>query len=70
MIEKTHRICPPEEPFEELSRGEAGDREKENQETGIPVCEFIPCREPEIKNVQPTEEQYPVEELNSIPWRS
>src|SRR5699024_4396301 len=23
----------------------------------------IPCREPEIKNVQPTEEQYPVEEL-------
>ena len=63
VIEQTHRICPPEEPFEELSRGEAGDREKENQETGIPVCEFIPCREPEIKNVQPTEEQYPVEEL-------
>ena len=63
VIEKTLRICPLEEPFEELSRGEAGDREKENQETGIPVCEFIPCREPEIKNVQPTEEQYPVEEL-------
>ena len=63
VIEETHRICPPEEPFEELSRGEAGDREKENQETGIPVCEFIPCREPEIKNVQPAEEQYPVEEL-------
>ena len=63
VIEETHRICPPEEPFEELSRGGAGDREKENQETGIPVCEFIPCREPEIKNVQPTEEQYPVEEL-------
>lgn len=63
VIEETHRICPPEETFEELSRGEAGDREKENQETGIPVCEFIPCREPEIKNVQPAEEQYPVEEL-------
>ena len=63
VIEETHRICPLEEPFEELSRGEAGDREKENQETGIPVCEFIPCREPEIKNVQPAEEQYPVEEL-------
>ena len=63
VIEETHRICPPEEPFEELSRGGAGDREKENQETGIPVCEFVPCREPEIKNVQPAEEQYPVEEL-------
>lgn len=63
VIEKTLRICPPEESFEELSRGEAGDREKENQETGIPVCEFIPCREPEIKNVQPAEKQYPVEEL-------
>ena len=63
VIEETHRICPPEEPFEELSRGGAGDREKANQETGIPVCEFVPCREPEIKNVQPAEEQYPVEEL-------
>ena len=63
VIEETHRICPLEEPFEELSRGEAGDREKEKKETGIPVCEFVPCREPEIKNVQPAEEQYPVEEL-------
>ena len=63
VIEETHRICPLEEPFEELSRGEAGDREKEKKATGIPVCEFVPCREPEIKNVQPAEEQYPVEEL-------
>lgn len=63
VIEKTHQICPPEEVFEELSRREAGDSEKEKMETGIPVCEFVPCREPEIKNVQPAEEEYSVEEL-------
>ena len=63
VIEKTHRICPPEERFEELSGGETGDREKEKKETGVPVYEFVPCREQKIKSVQPREEQYPVEEL-------
>ena len=66
VLEKTHRICPRKEPFEELCRDGSGNsetREEEAKEKAIPVYEFVPCRQPEIQYVSPAEEQYPVEDL-------
>ena len=66
VLEKTHRICPRKEPFEELCRDSSGNSESragEAKEKAIPVYEFVPCRQPEIQYVSPEEEQYPVEDL-------
>ena len=66
VLEKTHRICPRKEPFEELCRDGSGNsetREEEAKEKAIPVYEFVPCSQPEIQYVSPAEEQYPVEDL-------
>lgn len=66
VLEKTHRICPRKEPFEELCRDSSGNSEskaEEAKEKAIPVYEFVPCRQPEIQYVSPEEEQYPVEDL-------
>ena len=66
VLEKTHRICPRKEPFEELcwdSSGNSESKAEEAKEKAIPVYEFVPCRQPEIQYVSPEEEQYPVEDL-------
>lgn len=66
VLEKTHRICPRKEPFEELCRDSSGNSEtraEEAKEKAIPVYEFVPCSQPEIQYVSPAEEQYPVEDL-------
>ena len=52
VLEKTHRICPRKEPFEELCRNSSGNsetREEEAKEKAIPVYEFVPCSQPEIQ---------------------
>ena len=66
VLEKTHRICPRKEPFEELCRDSSGNSEsraEKAKEKAIPVYEFVPCSQPEIQYVSPAEEQYPVEDL-------
>lgn len=66
VLERTHRICPRKEPFEELCRdsfGNSESRAEEEKEKTIPVYEFVPCSQPEIQYVSPAEEQYSVEEL-------
>ena len=66
VLERTHRICPRKEPFEELWRdsfGNSESRAEEEKEKTIPVYEFVPCSQPEIQYVSPAEEQYSVEEL-------
>ena len=66
VLERTHRICPRKEPFEELCRdsfGNSESRAEEEKKKTIPVYEFVPCSQPEIQYVSPAEEQYSVEEL-------
>ena len=66
VLERTHRICPRKEPFEELCRdsfGNSESRAEEEKEKTIPVYEFVPCSQPEIQYVSPAEEQYSAEEL-------
>nr|WP_294492076.1 glycoside hydrolase family 3 protein [uncultured Mediterraneibacter sp.] len=66
VLEKTHRICPRKELFEELCTDGSRNSESgtgEGKEKEIPVYEFVPCGEPERQYVPPTEERYPVEDL-------
>ena len=66
VLERTHRICPRKEPFEELCRdsfGNSESRAEEEKKKTIPLYEFVPCSQPEIQYVSPAEEQYSVEEL-------
>ena len=66
VLEKTHRICPRKELFEELCQNSSGNSESRaegEKEKEIPVYEFMPCSEPERQYVSPSEKQYPVEDL-------
>ena len=66
VLEKTHRICPRKELFEELCQNSSGNSERraeDEKEKEIPVYEFMPSSEPERQYVSPSEEQYPVEDL-------
>lgn len=65
VLEKTHRICPRKDYFEELCKDsfENGAGRAEEGKEEIPVYEFEPCIEPERQYVSPSAEDYAMEEL-------
>lgn len=63
VLEKTHRLCPRKDYFEELCKDsfENGAGRAEEGKEEIPVYEFEPCIEPERQYVSPSAEDYAME---------
>lgn len=63
LIEKTHKICPWKNEFEELRRGEAKEDGEEIKEETIPVYLFEPSMDKRQEYISPCQKEYEVEEL-------